>query len=196
MSYKNLRKRQNECRDIDTLKMVLEDALVELKENEKQLKEKARQDRIVKFIQETIIFGAKLPEVKPINGTQTFTLNDITAAVSLNIQRKISNKKRELFRQWVLDTCFPKELKRLETLEEDFMSLTETNMELVQEQARNQKKLEALEIIVEKDVNIGFLLKCNDIYEYNNMCIYVLRNGVWVKLLSHKEYDLLKEVLV
>ncbi len=34
MSYRSLRKRQDKCRDIDTLKMILEDALVELKEDE------------------------------------------------------------------------------------------------------------------------------------------------------------------
>lgn len=176
-----------------------EDYKEELKIIETELKEKARQDRIVKFIQETIMFGAKLPEVKPINGTQTLTLNDITAAVSLEIQRKISNKKRELFRQWVLDTCFPKELKRLETLEEDFMSLTETNMELVQEQARNQKKLEALEIIKESvglkmsvDEEIGCLyVPVVKRFQPLEECIVVVG---FVK--GKEKIDLLKEVLL
>ena len=37
MSYKTLRKRQNECKDIDTLNTILEDALMELKQAENQL---------------------------------------------------------------------------------------------------------------------------------------------------------------
>ena len=38
------------------------------------------------------------------------------SAVSINIQRDIENRERELLRQWVLETCFPKELKALEII--------------------------------------------------------------------------------
>lgn len=81
-------------------------------------------------------------------------------------------------------------LKRLETLEEDFMSLTETNMELVQEQARNQKKLKALEIINNKEVAVFFLNKSKDVNDYNN----TLKTYGTNQELTQEEYDLLKEV--
>ena len=135
-----------------------EDYKEELKIIETELKEKARQDKVVKFIQEVIVFGAKIPEVKMINGTQTITLNDITAAVSLEIQRKISNKKRELFRQWVLDTCFPKELKALEiiknnivkTIDELLIVHNELDNSITFEFKVNVKTQEDYDLLVEK----------------------------------------------
>lgn len=54
----------------------------------------------------------------------------------------------------------------------------------------------AFEIVVDKDVNTGFLLKCKSVDEYNDMCDYIARNdGMYVACLTPKEFDLLKEVL-
>ena len=88
-------------------------------------------------------------------------------------------------------------LKRLETLEEDFMSLTETNMELVQEVSRNRKKLKALEIIKRNPLMI-----CAEYYK----CIVELKltyqefleyfpNEEDRAIKTQEEYDLLKEML-
>lgn len=172
-----------------------EDYKKELKIIETELKEKEQQDNVLKVLKEVIEFAVVLPEVKPTKDD----IFSVVSAVSINTQRFIENKERELFRQWVLETCFPKELKRLETLEEDFMSLTETNMELVQEQARNQKKLKALEIIKDKRVNVADLVDCiinektgydeNGLEEYNGWQIRY-------RQLTQAEFDLLKEVLL
>lgn len=54
---------------------------------------------------------------------------------------------------------------------------------------KNQKKLKALEIIKEKEVNVYLLNCCNNLYEYNN----------WAsdeEQLTKEEYELLKEVLL
>ena len=58
-----------------------------------------------------------------------------------------------------------------------------------------EKIKKAFEIFVDKDINIGFLQKCNSVDEYNDMCEYVTHNGVYVETLTQEEYDLLKEVL-
>ena len=36
----------------------------------------------------------------------------------MGLQREIENKERALFREWVLKTCFPKELKALEAIKD------------------------------------------------------------------------------
>lgn len=101
------------------------------------------------------------------------------------------------------------ELERLETLEEDFMSLTETNMELVQENAKNQKKLKALEIIKEKKVDVGGLKYAIQVAisykatminantkEFIEPYIYYNMPRPKHEWLTEEEYDLLKEVLL
>lgn len=81
---------------------------------ETALKEKEQQDDVLKIIKETISFSQTLPYIEP-NKDNGF---DVMSAVQINIQRDIENKKRKLLRQWVLETCFPKELKALEIIKE------------------------------------------------------------------------------
>lgn len=76
-------------------------------------------------------------------------------------------------------------LERLEQLEEDFMSLTEANMELVHEQAENQKKLKALEIIKA----IGVINVYEDVGGKYHLETMVDNVG-----LTKEEYKLLQEV--
>lgn len=84
-----------------------------------------------------------------------------------------------------------KALERLETLEEDFMSLTETNMELVQKQVRNQKILNALEIIKNKRVDVELLMKTQNASDYNK---YSKTSNPCFNL-GQREFDFLKEIL-
>lgn len=52
------------------------------------------------------------------------------------------------------------------------------------------KELEALEIIKEKEVNVGLLSRCATVERYNKGMCYESR------YLTQEEYDLLKEVLL
>ena len=81
---------------------------------ETALKEKETQDGVLKILKEIIEFGQVLPHIET-NKDNGF---DIMYAVGINIQRNIENKERELLRQWILETCFPKELKALEIIKE------------------------------------------------------------------------------
>jgi len=95
---------------------------------ETALKEKEQQDNVLKTLKEVIEFSQMLPHIEP-NKDNGF---DIMSAVSINIQRDIENKERELLRKWVLDTCFPKELKVLEIIKKReclFKGLSETTQE-------------------------------------------------------------------
>ena len=53
-----------------------------------------------------------------------------------------------------------------------------------------KKSLKALEIIKEKEVNVGLLSRCANAERYNKGICYELR------YLTQEEYDLLKEVLL
>lgn len=81
---------------------------------ETALKRLEQQDDMLKILKEVIGFKIALPYIEP-NIDNGF---DIMSAVGINIQRSIENKERELLRQWVLETCFPKELKALEIIKE------------------------------------------------------------------------------
>lgn len=54
-----------------------------------------------------------------------------------------------------------------------------------------KKKLKALEIIKEKQVNVGDFIRCKSIEDYNDYCCYNEKEQ-----LTQEEYDLLKEVLL
>lgn len=54
----------------------------------------------------------------------------------------------------------------------------------------DEKKLKALEIIKEKRVNVGLLLRCATVERYNKGICYEPRH------LTKEEYNLLKEVLL
>lgn len=82
---------------------------------ETALKEKETQDSILKTLKEIIKFSITLPYIEP-NKDNGF---DIMSAVGINIQRDIENRERKLLRKWVLETCFPKELKALEIIKRE-----------------------------------------------------------------------------
>lgn len=82
---------------------------------ETALIEKEQQDGVFKILKEIIEFSQMLPHIEP-NKDNGF---DIMSAVGINIQRDIENKERELLREWVLKTCFPKELKALKIIKEN-----------------------------------------------------------------------------
>lgn len=71
-------------------------------------------------------------------------------------------------------------LKRLKQLEEEKQSFDRAI----------EKKLKALEIIKEKRVDVGWLISCENIKQYNGVI-----GTATHKLLTQEEYDLLKEVL-
>ena len=186
-----------------------EDYKEELKIIESALNEKEQQDNALKVLKEVIEFATVLPEVKP-NKDDVFS---VVSAVSINIQRAIDNKERELLRQWVLDTCFPKELKEYKAMkqakivvaddkvnEEDLKKLINqkmftTNLQpckinlLFDEETR--KKLKALEIIKEKRTDVGYLMSCDFLCDYNDC-----DETPYDKPLTQEEYDLLREVLL
>ena len=81
---------------------------------ETTLKEKEKQDSVLKTLREAISFEQKLPHIKPNEDI----LFDNMSAISINIQRDLESRERKLLRQWVLETCFPKELKALEIIHE------------------------------------------------------------------------------
>jgi len=84
----------------------------ELKIIKKALKEKEQQDCVLKTLKEVIELGKTLPQIKP-NKNNGF---DMLYAVGLHIQRDIQNEERKQLRDWILKTCFPKELKALEII--------------------------------------------------------------------------------
>lgn len=140
--------------------------LVDLIETE--LKEKEQQDSVLKTLKEVIAFAKKLPDIE---FDDDGNIQGIFGAVGMNIQRQIENKKRELLRKWVLETCFPKELKALEIIKEKTLN-----------------------------VNDLYWLKNGNYKEYRKN-LEILYSGVeeehLQKILKTKEeYDLLKEVLL
>ena len=82
---------------------------------ENGLKRLEQQDSVLKILKEVIEFAQTLPHIEP-NKDNGF---DVMSAVGINIQRDIRNRERELLRKWVLETCFPKELKALEIIKEN-----------------------------------------------------------------------------
>lgn len=80
---------------------------------ETALKEKEQQDNALKTLKEVIAFAKKLPDIEfDDNGN----IQGIFGAVGMRVQRQMENKERELLRKWMLETCFPKELKALEII--------------------------------------------------------------------------------
>lgn len=89
---------------------------------EKALKEKEQQDEIIKIIKEIISFKASEPEFEM---DEDDSVRSIIGRVYLELKRAITNNERELFRNWVLETCFPKELKALEIIKEKGLDIRE-----------------------------------------------------------------------
>ena len=133
---------------------------------ESALKEKETQDNVIKTLKEIIEFSQMLPHIEP-NKDNGF---NIMSAVSINIQRDIENKERELLRKWVLETCFPKELKALEIIKEKTLTINDLYWLKNGNYREYRKNLEILYFGVEKE-HLQKVLK------------------------TQEEYDLLKEVL-
>lgn len=70
------------------------------------------------------------------------------------------------------------------------IGLENVNYKLVREKQDNEKKLKALEIIKEKQVNVWCLLKVG-LKRYNNEFVYQKERH-----LTQEEYDLLKKVVL
>lgn len=106
--------------------------------------------------------------------------------------------------QMYLINIIEKELKRLEKIDDKkvvYMTSTQgqaqkvidelsKHKEVVITNLSDQKKLKALEIIKEKKVNVGLLLRCATVERYNKGICYEPRH------LIQEEFDLLKEVLL
>ena len=88
----------------------------EYKENKKlietALEEKEQQDQIIKIIKETIEFGIVDNKVEENeNGDLT-----LFGRIGISLRKELDEKERQLFRDFILETCFPKELKALEII--------------------------------------------------------------------------------
>lgn len=97
------------------------------------------------------------------------------------------------------DECFSmiieKELERLEKIDELFeeIGIDENDLPIWFEmQKQDGKKLEALDIIKNKQVNVSAFLVLDNLQEYNDYCDVV--GGC--KKITQDEYNLLKEVLL
>lgn len=119
---------------------------------EAALKEKEKQDGVLKILKEVISFRKVLPLIRP-NGNN---FSNIAATVSINIQRDIENKERELLRKWVLENCFPKELKALEIIKEKevnvFIFLHSGDLETYNDMVEDNRKLTQEEYDLLKEV--------------------------------------------
>ncbi len=82
-----------------------------------------------------------------------------------------------------------KELRALEALQ-DLSKLVFVHGGVRQYQII-EKSLKALEIIKEKQVNVGDFIRCKSIEDYNDYCCYNEKEQ-----LTREEYDLLKKVLL
>lgn len=64
------------------------------------------------IISDIIEFNTTLSEVNDGD------IQSITQRLNMRLTRDLENRERELLRKWILKTCFPKELKALETIKE------------------------------------------------------------------------------
>lgn len=84
-----------------------------LKVIETALKDYEKQDNLIKIIKETIEFGIKDNKVEENeNGDLT-----LSGRIGIILRKELAEKERTLFRDWILETCFPKELKALKIIE-------------------------------------------------------------------------------
>lgn len=77
------------------------------------LKEKEKQDSIYNLLKEIIRFNVLQPEVK-----ETDNGFSLATKVVLEVRRNIENQERQQLRNWILNECFPKEMKVLELIRE------------------------------------------------------------------------------
>ena len=83
----------------------------------KALEEKEKQDFIYNLLKEIIQFDVLQPEVKEKEDGYSFM-----TGVVLKLRRDLENKERQLFRQWVLKECFPKEMEAIKAIKKAFSS--------------------------------------------------------------------------
>lgn len=156
----------------DQLYKIYHRELPELDLIETALKDYEKQTSIINTIKETIEFTYQEPmmEVKE-NGEIS-----VLSRVGMSIRKHITEKEKQLFREWILKECFPEELKRLKTLEKEKQSFDR----------KIEKKLKAIEIIKET-WNISF---------FDEEQMITIDNCYSITFHNKKEYDLLKEILL
>lgn len=127
------------------------------------IKEKKQQDQIINTIKEIIRFNAPEPEFEV---DEDGSLRSIFGRVYLELKREITNNERELFRNWILETCFPKEFKALQIIKDKNVNVRAFKKVLLMEQ--------------NDDVKLRSYNSQNHRYEDD---------------LTQEEFDLLKDVL-
>ena len=110
---KELRAFRKICRNMSSSYEFTDEYKKNKKLIETALKEKETQDIALITLKEVIKFDAKLQDIEPSKDTY-----DIAGTVAIQIQREIENAERNLLREWVLKTCFPKELEAIKILRE------------------------------------------------------------------------------
>ena len=120
---------------------------------------------------------------KTINTFEKNKLNEFGFSMSIEMAKDILN-------------TFNQDLERLEVLErnsdkviKDSVKLINRNLELQQE---NEKLKKAIEIIIEKDVNIQILLNS---FRFELGLEFYNKHDFIYEQLTQQEYELLKEVL-
>ena len=81
---------------------------------EKALKDYEKQDNIINIIKEIIEFNIQEPKIEVKENGEISLLSKI----GMSLRKELNEKERELFREWILKECFPKELKTLEIVKE------------------------------------------------------------------------------
>ena len=79
---------------------------------ETALKNYEKQDNLIKIIKETIEFGIKDNKVEVSEKGDA----SLSGTIGLILRKELDKKERILFRDWILETCFPRELKALEII--------------------------------------------------------------------------------
>lgn len=115
---------------------------------EKELEEKAEQDVIINVIKEVIEFGLYDTKVE-----ETEEGLSIFQQIGIKARREITKKEKELYRWFILNQCFPKELKALESVKElfdfDFAIRFPTNQPMLR--IMNKRTNEYWEIPIPKE---------------------------------------------
>ena len=130
------------------------------------LKNYEKQDNLIKIIKETIEFGIKDNKVEVSEKGDV----SLSGTIGLILKKELDKKERILFRDWILETCFPRELKALEIIKKKFVSLEDLNDAIGEDDYHQNNEHNAIDI-------------------YN-------QNRFEYKQLTQEEFDLLKEVLL
>ena len=109
--------------------------------------------------------------------------------VDVNIKYDNGNETQHRFE--TIKDMFPKQFAIIETALKDHEKITggDFHIEPINVHIENQKKIKALEIIKEKEVDVFIFLHSGDLETYND----IVEDN---RKLTQEEYDLLKEVLL